>query len=125
MDYAPALSVFSGEDRGYSSKLTWQHLPWKGPAKAVKLRHHRDGPIVVVNCREFDATSQNETDLFWKDSKGWQCIKTTPFGLETYEKSLDEYISQYVIFYTQNAVGELGYLEQVLKTVVIHLEVSF
>jgi len=107
----------------YGLKLAWQHLSWEHSPKTVELQHHKGGPRMTVECRQFDTDSTDETSLYWKAREGWRVIKTTPFGLENPLKNMDDYISQCALFYLRGDVSDLGYVGGLLKVVKTDLQV--
>jgi len=68
---ATALIGILEAEPSYKSKLVWESLV-RGPAgKTALLTHERGGPTLQIHCRELDATSQDQTQLFWKEPTGW------------------------------------------------------
>lgn len=73
----------------------WRHLDWIGKAQRVELRHYKNGPTLSVNCHPFNASSPDQTTLFWKGTNGWRQIETTAFGLADPEFDLSDYVSRH------------------------------
>ena len=78
----PAKS-FTGKDKAYNLKLSWQHLFWVRSDRTAHLGHRTNGLTLQVDCSEFNRSSLDETRLFWKDRDGWRCIETTTFGIKS------------------------------------------
>ena len=78
---------------------------------------------MLLNCSEFQKTSSDETRLFWKSREGWRYIDTTAFGLGSSGTDLNDYVSQYAVFYL-NSTARSGYISQVLEAVKGHYDAS-
>ena len=114
-----------GRESAYSSKLSWRNLYWTRSVKSVELRHYTGGASISIDCFEFDRSSPEETRLFWKDKDGWRYIETTPYGLATPERDLDDYVSRCAEVYLNSATSRADYIANILDTMKGDLKVSF
>lgn len=114
-----------GENLVYQSKLMWEHLQWTSLPIDVLLCHEVEGPTLEVRCRQFAAMSSEQTRLFYKHGSGWNWIESTPYALSRHEvENLDEYVSEYTIFYLTQVVNDGSWLGQVFAEAQRHLQVS-
>jgi len=122
---ATALIDILGAEPSYKSKLVWESLV-PGPAgKTALLTHERGGPTLRVHCREFDATSQDQTQLFWKDSTGWNWMYSTKYSLEVPNVDLRQYIDECASFLLRGASEKADYLGQIFRMAQLYRNVSF
>ena len=122
---AIALIDSLGAEPSYKSKLVWKSLV-RGPAgKFALLTHDRGGPTLQVHCYEFDATSQDQTQLFWKESTGWNWMYSTTYSLEVPNIDLRQYIDECASFLLKGASEKADYLGQIFQMAQLYRDVSF
>jgi len=120
-----ALIGVVGAEPSYKSKLVWGSLERGFAAKIALLTHERGGLTLQVHCRDFDATSQNQTQLFWKETTGWNCIYSTTYSLEMPNIDLRQYIDECASFLLKGAAEKVDYLGQIFQMAQLHQRVSY
>ena len=91
----------------------------------VLLCHERRGPTIEVRCRQFEATSSEQTRLYCKYGSGWEWVQSTPFALAKHEiEGLDDYISRYTKFCLTKLVNEGSLLSQIFAEAERNIEVN-
>ena len=122
---ATALIGILGAEPSYKSKLVWESLE-RGPAgQTALLTHERGGPTLQVHCREFDATSPDQTQLFWKESTGWHWMYSTTYSLEVPNIDLRQYIDDCASFLLEEASEKADYLGHIFQLAQLYRNVSF
>ena len=110
-----ALIDVIGAEPSYKSKLLWETLQRGVVAKSTLLTHEIGGPVLQVECREFVATSADQTQLFWKEETGWKWIYTTAYTLKTPTVDLSSYVDDFSSFYLKMACEKADYLGQIFQ----------
>ncbi|KAL9027847.1 MAG: hypothetical protein Q9196_003692 [Gyalolechia fulgens] len=99
----------------YKSKLVWESLVWGPVEKTAFLTHERGGPTLQVQCREFLATSEDQTQLFWKETTGWNWTCSTTYGLDVPNIDLRQYIDDCASFLLKGSCQKADYLGQIFQ----------
>ena len=89
------------------------------------LTHERGGPTLQGHFREFDATSLDQTQLFWKESTGWNWTYPTTYSLAVPNIDLRQYIDDCASFLLKGASEKADYLGQIFQLAPLYRNVSF
>lgn len=85
----------------------------------------RRGPTLQVHCREILATPQDQTQLFWKESTGWNKMYLTTYSLDLPNIDLRQYIDDCASFLVKGASEKVEYLGQMFQLAELYRNVSF
>ncbi|KAK5633383.1 hypothetical protein RRF57_009097 [Xylaria bambusicola] len=78
----------------YQSQLQWKELQWMGYRFPLNVYHYATGPALLVNCRQFIPSDNDQTMLWGKSRRGWKSVQTGAVGLDLAPSDTD--ISEYV-----------------------------
>ncbi|KAI0976386.1 hypothetical protein F4678DRAFT_223134 [Xylaria arbuscula] len=82
----------------YQSRLQWKELQWMGYRFPLNVYHYATGPALLVNCRQFIPSDNDQTMLWGKSRRGWKSVQTGAVGLDLAPSDTDigEYVSKCV-----------------------------